>query len=313
VNEIEEERSPIVSAAQRRNRLLIEDPDDAFVGNRGGMGAGAPSFAAPRNLDPLLIDNDDMAMSLGMPKLEEMARAKKHSQARGLFNTFMHSKRAANPWTKTGQQTEASVQDMFGEATPRVQGFGKLFGRKPGNFEAKARAEHRALDKEAGVGFFGRLKRAIRGNPDGPKRTWMDRLFGARKKAKETSPDEQAAFRAQRLGPARNNGVSWADALAPLNADGSAKWEGEQEDADEKAPIADLKSQEPVSESIEEEEKQPAPQPQRQPQPQLIEDDQTVDDNSVDSDDDYDRNDPSRLIMQQFLMEQMGKKYRQPN
>lgn len=307
------------TAAQRNNRLLIEDPDDAYIGNRGGLGSAAPSLAPQRNLGPLLANDDDMSMSLGMPKLQEMLNAKRHAKARGHFNTLMHNNRAANPWTKTGQQTEANVQDMFGLAAPRitgvgtllqnmfdggaprVQGFGKLFGRKAGNFRSEDRKNLKRL------GFFGRLKRAVMGDSDAPKRTWMERLFGARKAPKELTTSEKGAFKAQR------KGASWADALAPMNDNGTAKfedWKGEEEASgsvvqiEENAPAQQLaqpqsdeesslmSNEVPPQQFIEEEEKEQ-------------DDNQTIDDNSIDNDDDDDDDPRKKDLDQQFFQNYM--------
>lgn len=295
------------------NRLLNANRNDQYVRSGGGPSVGNRGLAPRRDLGPLIeeepdVSDPDLAMSLGMPKLQEMANAKKHAAARRIFNTAMHNKRAANPWTKLGQQTEANVQNMFGEATPRVQGFGKLFGRKAGNFRAAER------EKRPKLGFFGRLKRAVMGDPDAPKRTWMERLFGARKKSKALTSSEKGAFAAQR------SGGSWTDALAPLNADGSAKWENWQDEEkaagsvvqiDDKVPAqaqakaqvdeeSSLESQElPQQQFIEEEEKEPF-------------DNQTIDDNSIDNDDDEDNDYISpaeRFAMEETQQRMMRNRY----
>jgi hypothetical protein len=299
VNDYEEELLPAPSAAQRQNKLLIEDPDDAFLGNRGGMGATGASYARQEGLGPLLGDSDDMSMSLGMPKLQAMAlaNAKKHAAARGIFNTAMHNKRAANPWTKTGQQTEANVQNMFGVATPQVQGFGKLFGRKAGNFRAADREGRKEL------GFFGRLKRAVMGDPDAPKRSWMERLFGARKTPKELTTSEKGAFKAQR------KGASWADALAPMNDNGTAKfedWKGEEESSGSVVQIEENAPAQQMAQPQSDEES--SPMSNKVPQQQFIEeeekeqdDNQTIDDNSIDNDDDDDDDQRKKDLDQQFF------------
>jgi hypothetical protein len=233
-----------------------------------------------------------------MPKLQEMTNAKKHAKARGIFNTLMHNKRAADQWTKTGQQTEANVQNMFGEATPRVQGFGKLFGRKAGNF--------RAAEKEGreNLGFFGRLKRAVMGESDAPKRTWMERLFGARKTPKELTTSEKGAFKAQR------KGASWADALAPMNDNGTAKFEDWKDEEEASGSVVQIEDKCPCTGAMaqpQSDEESPL-MSNEVPQQQFIEeeekeqdDNQTIDDNSIDNDDDDDDDPRKKDLDQQFF------------
>jgi hypothetical protein len=315
VNDYEEELLPVPSAAQRHNQMLIEDPDDAYMGNRGGLGSAAPSLSPQRNLGPMLANDDDMSMSLGMPKLQEMLSAKKHAKARGQFNTLMHNKRAADPRTKTGQQTEANVQDMFGLAAPRiqgvgtflqnmfdggaprVQGFNKVFGRKAGNFRSEDRKNLKRL------GFFGRLKRAVMGESDAPKRTWMERLFGARKTPKELTTSEKGAFKAQR------KGASWADALAPLKDDGSAKWEDWKDEEKASGSVVQIEDKVPAQAQAQAQvDEEDSLQSKEVPQQQFIEeeekeqdDNQTIDDNSIDNDDDDDDDPRKEDLDQQFF------------
>ena len=232
------------------NRLLIEDPNDQYVRSGGGPSVGNRGLAPRRDLGPLIeeepdVSDPDLSMSLGMPKLQEMANAKKHAAARKIFNTRMHNNVAANPWTKLGQRTEKNVYGMFGEKPRDFEGTARLFGRKAGNFRSAERQRWK------GLGFFGRLKRAVKGEPGAPKRTWMERLFGARKKSQDLTRNEKAAFTAQ------GKGRSWADALAPLEADGSAKLEdwkdGDEEQKEEGAGVGDgTPSTQPVAEEIKE-------------------------------------------------------------
>lgn len=231
------------------NRLLIEDPDDQFVRSGGGPSAGNRGFAPRRNLGPLIeeepaVADPDISMSLGMPKLQEMANAKKHAAARKIFNTRMHNKVAANPWTKLGQQTEKNVYGMFGEKPRDFEGTARLFGRKAGNFRSAER------ENAKGLGFWGRLKQAFNGKPGAPKRTWMERLFGARKKSQDLTRSEKAAFTAQR------KGTSWADALAPLGQDGSAKfedWKDENGGEEQKEEGADVGAGNPSWQPVQDE------------------------------------------------------------
>lgn len=233
VNDYDDEPQ-YVSAAQRSNQALIEDPDDAYLGN-GRQGGGQGGLIQPqRELQPLLsAPDEDTAWSLGMPKLQESLDAKKASKARGIFNQTMAGRSRA-------QQT---VPKMFGEKTAADYSRGpggllkegadkgfwmkRLFGRKAGNFRAKERQEYKDL------GFFGRLKRAGGRDPDkenrslrermfGPKRSWMQRLFGAKKKNPKNSTDTELSESEKSAFSAQGSGSSWADALAPVNARGAA-------------------------------------------------------------------------------------------
>lgn len=254
-----------VSAAQRRNQALIEDPDDAYLGN-GRQGGGQGGLIQPqRELQPLLsAPDEDTAWSLGMPKLQESLDAKKASKARGIFNQTMAGRSRAQQTVpkmfgeKTGADYSRGPGGLLKEGADKGFWMKRLFGRKAGNFRAKERQEYKDL------GFFGRLKRAGGRDPDkenrslrermfGPKRSWMERLFGAKKKNPKNSTDtelsesEKSAFSAQR------SGASWADALAPVNAQGAAVYDAapdtEEVSAPEGAVRADEKKAGPVDES----------------------------------------------------------------
>jgi hypothetical protein len=331
-------------------RMSILDEDDQGVidmmRDKSGQQAGAG------------VSQGDLAWSLGLPKLQQQ---KRNRDARRIYNTAMHNKASANPWTKTGQQTEANVQNMFGERAARIPGFEKLFGGPASNFRSKERAgrEQAELDatgqavfdangrkegmvKKKGIGaaftrFFWRMKNRFRGNANvdddvstrekiiGPKMPWMQRLFGAHKKGGYASEmGIKSKFKPM--------GVSsgWADQLVNQSegaglGEGAENFAGEgqqEQDADQKdayqsaQPISEedkgpkVAAHESVSSEESEEVKKPvgnqlqmgffqkalenqrmlaaAHQSNEYGNPQANEygDDGTVDDNSIDNDED---------------------------
>ena len=288
------------------NRLLIEDPDDQFVRSGGGSSAGNRGFAPRRNLGPLIeeepaVADPDISMSLGMPKLQEMANAKKHAAARGIFNARMRNKLAANPWTELGQQTEKNVYGMFGEKPRDFEGTARLFGRKAGNFRSAER------ENAKGLGFWGRFKQAFNGKPDAPKRTWMERLFGARKKSQDLTPTEKGAFKAQR------KGASWANALAPMNDDGTAKFEDWKDENKPSGSVVQIEDKAPAQGNAQpQSDAEDSLVSKELPQQQAIEeeekeqdDNQTIDDNSIDNDDEEEENPEKKDLENQLFQNYM--------
>lgn len=295
------------SSARNNNRLLIESSDleeeekeDGYSRLRGqGAQMSGASMMKPRNAAPLIEEEDDsapassasqedLAWSLGLPKLQQQKRSR---DARRIYDTMMHNKAAANPWTRTGQQTQANVSGMFGARSARIPFFEKLFGAPADNFRAGERAERREEElnatgktvtgptgvdtkvKAKGIGgafkrFGWRLKNRFRGNHEvssqvglkeaikGPKMSWMQRLFGARRGGGTNSP--------KAMGITSPKG-SWADQLidagkvgANEDGDSSADVGGQQPAAQEDARQTAAKPYDPdQSEDESEDEKAP--------------------------------------------------------
>lgn len=232
--------------SKERKLALIEEEDQVamdVLGPKSGQGAVAGG------------GQSDLAWSLGLPKLQQQ---KRNRDARRAYNTLMHNKASANPWTKTGQRTQANVAGMFGERSAKIPFFEKLFGAPAGNFRSKDRAARQAAELEAtgktvgnqkvrATGIGGAFKRFAwrwknRNNTFGdharPKMSWMQRLFGARRPKAET---------AKAMGIKSPKG-RWADQLidqgeAGLLGEGAENFSG---------PIEEQKQgQEPAHQSFE--------------------------------------------------------------
>lgn len=232
----------------QNNQRLIEDPDDQFVRSGGGQAFGAPNIAPRKNLKPLIeeakeapaVSNEDMSYSLGLPQLSAKRDTK---AARRQYNLLMHNKAAANPWTKTGQRTRQNVNDMFGEGELNQSPLRKLFGAPRGNFRAQEREDRRQeelmatgtsrqdangdVDRTPAKGISGAFKRfwwRMKNRNAPSKMSWMERLFGARRKKVDS---------AKSMGIKSTNapmGVSsgWADQLVEAAKTGGLDPEGER-------------------------------------------------------------------------------------
>ncbi len=302
------------SAAQRNNRLLLDDShmdaEDQFLRRNK---ADSPLLGGARNLrrSPLIEEEgagliqeellgqgaggDDISFALGLPKLQAMRDEKKAASARGFFNMMKYQKNASNPWSKRHQQGEARVQNMFGQATPQAQGFAKLFGRNPGNFRQAEREDAKATRG----GFFSRWKQTRQATSG---RTWFEKLFGAKKKRPDLAPEEKAALKTR-------PGQSWADALAPIKADGSAKYSNWQDDEGSGSVAPDNQNAKASWQPVEDEPVAAAPAPAppqvaQVPEYELPAQDEaanlygddagTVDDNSIDLDNESEDDDDER-------------------
>ena len=327
----------------QNNRLLIEDPDDQFVRSGGGQALGAPNMAPRKNLKPLIeeekeapsVSNDDMAYSLGLPAL----KAKRdQNAARRQYNMLLHNKAAANPWTKTGQQTRKNVNDMFGEGELNESPLKKLFGAPRGNFRAQERQDRRQEELEAtgtsrgdgngGVehtpakGISGAFKRfwwRMKNRNAPSKMSWMERLFGARRKKADS---------AKAMGIKSTNspmGVSsgWADQLVEAAKTGRLDPEGEKMEplvserpSEEKQANAPQSAEHVVDDAtseLSEEEKVPQPAgnhksneyggpKQDQDDVNSLEDDPIYQDENEDDDDDVGAKEKEQLMFKNYIM-----------
>jgi len=295
----------------RRLSMLEEEDQEVIDIMRSKGQQGAATGAA----------QSDLAWSLGLPKLQQQKRDR---DARRAYDHLIYNKESANPWTKTGQRTERRVAKQFGGKNAKIPFFEKLFGAPAGNFRSKDRAarqeaELQATGKTVGnqkvraTGIGGAFKRfAWRwtnrnntfGEQERPKMSWMERLFGARRKHVET---------AKSMGITSPKG-KWADQLIDMGdlGEGAENFPGQiEEEKQEQEP--GHQSAQDITDSESEEEKVPGNKgmflgpPQTglfnqmamanahesnesneygNPQPNQYGDDNgTIDDNSIDNDD----------------------------
>lgn len=211
MNDYEDQLLPQMSSAQQRNRLLIEDPDDAYIGGGRQYGGGGQLLPMPRyqggaNAKPL-IEEDDADAPQSNSALTDKGKANlaayvyHQNKVRGL-------QQPKTPW-KRGMPYSQTTLDMFDTSTPYEK---KMFGgisnpRQAANLDAEGGA------RPAPKGFWGKLGDVLTGGgtfkklfgakttderavkrqgwkdkrqemiaANGGKRTWMQALFGAYKK-----------------------------------------------------------------------------------------------------------------------------------
>lgn len=204
---------------RNNNRLLIEsgeiseeEKEDPFL-RQGSyrepmMGAGMPQR---RNLPPLIQEEDNAPQSNSA--LSDKGKANLAAYM------FHQNKVRAQRFADAKAAVPRNMRKMFGADHPaqvananRPGGFQKLFGAKMSDEEIVARDVRRGESPKST--FWGRLKNAVTGG--GRKRSWMEMLFGARKKSRNLEVEEKNAIAASK------KGRSWADALAPLDGDQDA-------------------------------------------------------------------------------------------
>jgi hypothetical protein len=335
---------------------LDDGYDDGFSRKNGGGGGGllGQGPLMNRNAKRLIMEEDEEDKEAQPPAARSGYTAQQKSNlAQYIYRTQLKDSRS--PWQKLDDrmkakaQTAKNVQGMFGGESGDTLGFGKLFGQKSNwRSGAKAAREEKSIEdtgKEVdgefkpAKGIWGAVKRfwwrfrnrglannetnssvGFRQAAIGPKMSWMQRLFGARR-----DPD-RFANSAKGLGIKKPKAQGWADQLVDASEAGKLD---EGRDASEKllaAPgpqraveeekEAQHKSYETYNASEEEEEKQP-PVVSKQPllnakdakrnslmenlytmqnmvgNQQADEDGdphQTIDDNSIDEDEDEDSN-----------------------
>jgi len=215
------------------NRLLLEGSglieeeekeDDGFL-RSGGMGAGMSGSRMPaqRNLSPLV--EQERSEPESKPYL--MSRGKANF-ARQIYDRKQAEK---NPWKK-GMPYSRSVLNMFDTSTPyekkmfggirnprqavnlearRPGGFQKLFGAKMSQDELK---EREAAGRAPKASFWGRLKASF--SNGGKKRSWMERLFGARRRPSKSA----ASMGITSTNAPMGESSGWADQLIQASKDG---------------------------------------------------------------------------------------------
>lgn len=318
--------------ARNKNRQLIESENLDDYGYDGGYlrnnGVGGGQ---------LLGSRPQFQRGKASPLIEEeLPESKPHFMARPQANAarqiYDRMQAEKNPWKKGMPYSQATL-DTFDKSTPyekkmfggirnprqaanldanRPGGFQKLFGAKMSKDEIENRQYTPRAPKKS---FWGRLKNAVTGG--GRKRSWMEMLFGARKRGAENTP--------RAMGIKSTNapmGVSsgWADQLVDASEAGKLDEGGDSSEkllaapgpqkAVEEENEAQNKSYETYNASEEEEEKQP-PVVSKQPllnakdakRNSLMENlytmqnmvgnqqddedgDATIDDNSIDEDED---------------------------
>lgn len=222
---------------------LDDGYDDGFSRKKGGGGGGllGQGPLMNRKATPLIMEEDEEEKEAQPPAARSGYTAQQKSNlAQYIYRTQLKDSRS--PWQKLDDgmkakaQATKNVQGMFGGESGDTLGFGKLFGQKS-NWQSRAKAarEEKSVEdtgKEVdgqfkpAKGIWGAVKRfwwrfKNRGLPNhlasrsvgfrqaaiGPKMSWMQRLFGARR-----DPD-RFANSAKGLGIKKPKAQGWADQL----------------------------------------------------------------------------------------------------
>jgi hypothetical protein len=335
VNDHEDELLPQMSAAQRRNRLLIEDPDDAYIGGGRQYGGGGqllplPKYQGGSNAKPLIEEEDSDAPQSSSAltdkgKANLAAYVYHQNKVRGL-------QQPKEPW-KRGMPYSQATLDTFDTSAPLEK---KMFGgisnpRQAANLDAEGGA------RPAPKGFWGKLgdvftgggtfkklfgakttnERAVKRQEwkdkrqemiagNGGKRTWMQALFGAYKKKPSTS--------ARAMGITSTNAPvgessGWADQLIEASkagrlGDGGDPFVSEQllgAQGGQGQAAADAGGND--NDSIDEEEEVKEAAPYRQSVVKNLYADK--DDNDSDDEDEYDKRQDNGDFMRDFLFNQI--------
>jgi len=275
------------------NRLLLErsglieeeeKEDDGFL-RSGGMGAGMSGSRMPaqRNLSPLIEEERSEPES----KTYLMSPGKAN-----LARQFYDRKQAEKkPWKK-GMPYSREVLNMFDTSTPYEK---KMFGgirnprqavnleaRRPGGFQklfgAKMSQDELVERENAGrapkASFWGRLKASF--SNGGKKRSWMERLFGARRRPSKSA----ASMGITSTNAPMGESSGWADQLIEASKDGRLDQGHDVKSAFNSNPAGAA----PASEGHRSYESYDSAEEQKQPDATH----QTTDDSSIDQDDDRD-------------------------
>jgi hypothetical protein len=245
----------------------LDDYDDGFTRNKG-LGGGQLLGSRPQfqrgNASPLIEEE----LPESKPHFMQRPQANAARQAYDRMQAAKKPWKKGMPYSQatldTFDKSTPYEKKMFGGIRNARQaanldenrpgGFQKLFGAKMSEDEIENRQYTPRAPKKS---FWGRLKNAVTGG--GRKRSWMEMFFGARKRGAENTP--------RAMGIKSTNapmGVSsgWADQLVDA---GDAGKLGEGRDASEQllaAPgpqkaVEEQPAHQSAEHIIEEEEKQP--------------------------------------------------------
>lgn len=370
---LSEELLPYTAAQKQNRLLLegdgLDDYDDGFTRKNAGGGGGGGYMEQPslmmRSKKPLIMEEDEEEKEAQPPPKSEFTDRQKANLAHYIYK---QNQDLRSPWQKFDANMQAkaqarrNVQGMFGGESGDTLGFGKLFGQKS-NWQSRAKAarEEKSVEdtgKEVdgqfkpAKGIWGAVKRfwwrfKNRGLPNhlasrsvgfrqaaiGPKMSWMQRLFGARR-----DPD-RFANSAKGMGIKKPKAQGWADKLVDASKAGKLDAPGDAKSAfiSDQPLVAKSQDQHQSAQhlnpdaSIEEEEKLPQQQKlnlfqQKIGQQQLLQnmhksdgygvgqqnqygDGDTVDDNSIDQDDDNDKEEGGGLFQKNPYVQDMMKQY----
>jgi len=323
-----EELLPYSATQQQNRMLLEgddldDDYDNGFTRKNAGGGGGGymnQPYLMMRSQKPLIEEE--------RPEPESQPYFMSRPKANAARQIYDRKQAAKNPWKRgmpysqttldTFDKSSPYEKKMFGGiqnprqaanlAANRPGGFQKLFGAK---MSADEKTQRELAGRAPKKTLWQRLKHAVTGG--GRKRSWMEMFFGARRRGQGTSAASMGITSTN-----APNGVSsgWADQLIDASKAGRLDAPGDAKAAfiSDQSLVAQSQDQHQSAQpydadaSIEEEEKQPGGINlfQKQlAQQQLLQnahmsneyggrqqneygDGETVDDNSIDNDDDND-------------------------
>jgi hypothetical protein len=313
VNDYDDELN---STAQKRNQLLLrdngmdDDSDDRFIrnSNTGGGGLRPQPMMTRRYGEPLIEEEKKVSEP---PAKSQFTDRNKANLARNIYaQDFRTRYQKFDDSLQAKSQATKNVKEMFGGKSGDTLGFGKLFGEKS-NWRSKEKAQRAELSETSEAeykpakGMFGAMKRfwwrlknrglandntsnrvGFRQAAIGPKMSWMQRLFGARR------DPSRFANSAKGMGIKNPKEQGWADQLINASKEGRLDEPGDNKDPfiSNQPLVAQAQEQRQNDETYDsdassEEENQGIGQKNENVDNNNV-DNNTEDDNSSDSDDD---------------------------